>query len=306
MKDNVFEVRLCGDLVKDGNMPINDYIEHLNNITKLCKSANDVLNPGTRLDFKIDGNIKKGSIINVLIPVIHCVGLFVTTQTPYTFDDIINFLGLINDGRLGLLGFLEKKKDKKIISKIETKDGNTTYEFEGEGDVGNEFLEVSREVINLEKNKYVRANLKNTFEILERQGYEKIGFKRSNNSKKDYQYIDKKALESIKFINKNEEYINEKIYNAIVDIENVPPHKPDNKWQFREKVFGTYWAYIKDVEFLEYFKKNGIHPPFSLKVSIKLMEQYNKNGDLIKSNKEIVKVVDIIKLETQESFNMNK
>ena len=59
MEDNAFEVRLCGDMVKDGNMPLDDYINYLSNLTKLCKSANDVLNPGTKLDFRIDGNIKK-------------------------------------------------------------------------------------------------------------------------------------------------------------------------------------------------------------------------------------------------------
>lgn len=304
MEDNAFEVRLCGDMVKDGNMPLDDYINYLSNLTKLCKSANDVLNPGTKLDFRIDGNIKKGSIINVLIPIIHGIGVFAATQTPYSFNDIMTLLGFLNDGRMSLLEFLDKRKDKKIKSKIIKKDGNVTFEFEGEGDVGTEYLEVSREIINLEKNKQVRDGITNTLELLKREGYEKIGFKSNIANKADYQYVDKKSLESIKYVNKREDYTDVKTYNAIVDIENVPPLKPDNKWQFREKAFGSYWAYIRDPEFMEYFKKNGIQPPFSLKVTIKLIEQYNKNDELIKSSKEIIKVIEIIKLETQEPLNL--
>ena len=176
--------------VNDGTIPISDYIEYLNGISNLCKCTNALLNPGTNLEVRIDANIKKGSIINTLSMLIQGVGLFTNTQTSYSLNDIFNMLGIVGKYGTSLISLLKLKKDKKIKSVIELSDEKLKLEFEGNGDIDNAYVTVSKEVMRLYNDKSIRENLEKSVNILSKDGYDSIGFKRPN--AKEYNYIDKK------------------------------------------------------------------------------------------------------------------
>lgn len=297
--DNVYEIRLYGEAVKNGTIVIDDYIEYLIGISNLCKNANSFLNPGTNLEVKIDSNIKKGSIINTLTMIIQGIGLFTNTQTPYKIEDILSMLGIIESYGTSLIKLLCLKKNNKIESVLELSDDKFKLTFSGEGNIQETYATVSKEVLSLYKHKQTRENLEKSVKILTKEGYEGIGFKQANSSA--YHYIDKNISKYLSSNTSSDEII-DNLYEAIVEIENVPPTKLDNKWRFKEKTGDAYWAYIKDENFKNNVKQNGLLPPFLLKVIIRKSEKYDENNNLLKVDKEIIKVIEIFQNPIQKNL----
>ena len=180
-----YNIRLTGAKVEDGNIPIEDYLEYLNGINKICKSANDILNPNTNLEIKINSNIEKGSIINNVDFLVYGCALFATTQLPYSINDILDIIGFIGDG-FSLIKLLLTQKDNTIKSIIEIDNEHCRVEFEGKN-TEKAYIEVAKSVIELYKNKRVRQDLEQSTKILKKEGFNSLGFKKASN--KEYKYL---------------------------------------------------------------------------------------------------------------------
>lgn len=295
---DTYNIKITGDNVDNGNIQVDDYIEYLQNINELCKSANEVLNPNTTLEIKINSNIEKGSIINLVQIGISGFALFAGTQLPYPINNLLELIGLIGQEGQGLIQLLLAKKGNKIKSSIDIDDTHCRIEFEGENSEQS-YVEVFKDAIKLYADKNVRETLDNGTKILSKQGYNKIGFKKSTDN--DYKYIEKDNIVHLKYDNYEEERIVTKIYTTTVDIETIPPTKLDNKWKFKEKDFQSYWAYVKDEEFKNDIKENGLLPPFSLRVQIRQTDKY-LNNLLIETEKSIIKVIESLKPSIQQKM----
>jgi len=293
-----YNIKIAGNNVNEGSMRIDDYVDYLQNINNLCKSANELLNPGTFLAMKVNSNIEKGSIINLVQIGIHGTALFAGTQLPYPIDNLLELLGLVKQESIGLIQFLLAKKNNRIKSIIDIDDNHCRIEFEGDN-AENAYIEVVKDVIKLYSDKNVRTNLDSSTKILSREGYDEIGFKKP--TEKDYNYIQKDNVVHLKYDTYDEEKIVTKTYTSTVDIESVSPTKLDNKWRFKEPSFEPYWAYLNDDDFKRQVKEKGLLPPFSLKVQIKQTDRYI-NEKIIATHKEIIKVIEPIKQPFQTSL----
>lgn len=286
---DLYNIRIAGNRVTNGNIPIEDYTQYLQSVNQLCQSANNILNPFSKLNIQVNSNIEHGSIINSIGFILKGVGLFTGVPVPYPTEDILSLLGLLEENGGGLIQFLLSKGDNEIDTILDIDDKHVRVHFKGKN-AGKEYIETTKEVISLYRDKNVRDNLEKSTEILSKDGYDMIGFKRK--SDKEYNYIDKSNIMHLK-ANENEEIqLNTKIYTTVVDIESITLSKLDNKWKFKENGYAPYWAFVKDEEFKEEIKKNGIKPPFSLKVQIKQVDTYSDNR-VIHVEKEIIKVEQI-------------
>lgn len=294
-----YNIKIAGDKVNEGNIQLEDYLEYLQSINNLCKSANDLLNPNTSLELKINSNIEKGSIINLIQIGISGFALFAGTQIPYPIDTVLELLGLISQEYAGLIQLLLAKKDSKIKSVIDIDDKHCRVEFEGKNSE-QAYIEVAKDVIKLYADKNIRETLDAGTKILTRPGYNKIGFKKSKDE--EYQYIEKDNVIHLKYDNYEEERVVTKLYTTTVDIESVPPTKLDNKWRFKESNNNqSYWAFVKDEDFKNQVREKGLLPPFSLRVQIQLTEKY-MNNILIEVEKDILKVLESIEPPVQQKF----
>ncbi len=283
---DLYNIRIAGNEVTNGNMLIEDYTQYLQNINQLCQSANSILNPGYELNIQVNSNIEHGSMINLVRFIVKGVGLFTGASVPYTSEDILALLGLLEENGKGLIQLLLSKGDSEIESIMDIDGERVKVQFKGKN-AGKEYVETTKEVLNLYKDKNVRDNLEKTTDILSKEGYDKIGFKRDRDKK--YNYIDKGNIIHLKSDDDVEIQLNTKIYTTIVDIEYITLTNLNNKWKFKENNTPSYWAYVKDEKFKEDIKKNGIKPPFSLKVQIKQTDTYSDNR-IIQVEKEIIKV----------------
>lgn len=293
-------VRLKGQAVKDGEIDIDNYLEYLSGISELCKAVNNYVNPGSDLEVKVHYTIEKGSIINLLRLAIKTAGIFTGMDLNYSIEDLLAFIGLIDEKTTGLIQLLKKQQNKKLKGKIELSDGKVQFHFDGENS-SEEIVQVTQKVAELFQNAEIRKKTSNSVKILKKDGFEQIGFKTVKN--KDYNYIDKRDVPYLDYKQNIKEQMYS-IYEATIVMFNIPAGNVDNRWRFQEGNGPTYfWAYVKDENFKATVKREGFKPPFTLRVKIKKEQKIDENGAVIEVEKEILEVLEIIELPQQSKLN---
>lgn len=284
-------LKVTGENVENGTMSIDDYVDYLKGVSELLQTTNTFLNTGLNLEVKIHSSVTKGSIENTLELLVSGSALFSQLSQSYSINDMLSILGLTRDGVMGLIQLLNLQKKRKVKIITELSEDKCRLEFEGENCSEQTAVEISKKLFNVWRNRSIRQSVYKSMKILNKPGYEKIGFK--DPKTKDYDYIDRSEVGNYDYNFTDESYVGGRIYTSTVYFESIPIGRLTNKWTLKEHDGEQFNAHIRDEKFLNQVKTNGVTPPFSAKVRIKETCEKNIDGVEISKTRDIAEVLEI-------------
>lgn len=243
MSETSFEVVFDGPGVEGGRMPVRDFAPALLALGDLFVEASAVVHPGQPpAALKIRAT-KRGSFsIDLVLEAPKIWDEFVTLFNSGPVNAIVNFRDLIIGGA-GLYWFIKKAEAEKIkkreasldpaMIRVEFEDGTTA--------------EVPADLLHLYDNVRIRQRVRETVEPVNRDGVERLEFRRDHEVSVEVQRDDVKAyeppeLEEIPLLDQETQ--------MVLSIASVV-FTEGNKWRFTDGEQRTFPAAIDDAEFIK-------------------------------------------------------
>lgn len=289
MRDSCsIKISYDGDSLQSGKMPVRELAPSLMAFAEAMEEAYKQLSNGeAELTIYVDSNFEKGSFnvnIELVSSIIRELINFFSSKPVTALISFVTILGLLIKG-------IQKIRGRQI-KKARGKEGNIIIELED----GEEIL-LDPEVFQLYRNVRVRSKLRDTLQPLQKSDISSISI-----IDKEDKEIAKVTKEQIGYFDigekEGEEKLNEFPFEKVYSIVSVS-FKEDNKWRLNDGT-STIYAIMKDGIFLQQMETDKIS--FSkhdlLKVMMNEIQTRNQDNQL-KSEYEIIKVIELIKAPTQ-------
>lgn len=265
MKSKQFQLKYCGVAVENGEMDVRELAPALLAVDRFFNEANTIVHGGnTRIDVKVKGSIKKGSIWVDLVALVNDHGQPVID---FVTSDGLDALERLFNWSLGTWAAVKAIGNR--LPKIIEDDDLVTVEVDGIT------LKMSWEEYKLLQDIRFREALYDIVKPLELEGVDSVAMGDGENIQRA------KKADVQQFIppTVNEEKLEPTEYTAMLRII-APVFKPGSKWKFSEGET-PFWARITDPIFNQrvFSRKERFEYGDFLSARV-MMEQFIEDGDI--------------------------
>ena len=292
-------VAYTGEAVNDGTMDVNELAPALMALSNLIAETNQTLNnDGSKIEVRVSAHFERGSfemVLNLVRTLSQQIKLFFS-ESGYTLEQMLNELGLASTlSGINLLELIRRLKGKQP-ERIERIDENKVRVIFEENKI-----EVSIGVLKLFKSERIKTQIERAIHPLKNEGVDSVEFRDADN-KEVKEKITSDETEYFSSFAQGEE-LQELIskQKLMVKIVNISFER-GLKWRFDDGET-KFYAEVKDEKFLDAVDEGRIF--FSsgdVIVAEVETKQQHLNGELRKSTKTIIKVIQINKKAERVNF----
>ncbi len=283
-----FHVVYDGRALDEHLMDVRDLSPAMLAISDLLTHTNKELN-GDKLEIqlKVRANFKAGSFGIEFIEMLSWVGQIrdmLISNNAMALANASGILGLIGFfGGKGLIQLYQKLKGKPPVKIEESVEGTKVYYSE------TEFLEVSKDVLRLYRNRTIAADIKKMLEPLSKDGIDAFYVVKDTNKAEPELFISENELPYFEYQN-IEDDLGENITETYLQIDSLT-FKEKNKWKFSygESAIS---ALILDEEFLQHIDSGELRFGKGDLLKVKLRTTQKIAHGKLKIDYEIIKVLE--------------
>lgn len=306
MSDTVtFQVTYDGPALAANEMDVRELAPALVAIADMLEEANKVIN-GDQASVKVNvrGSFKSGSFSIEFAVIYDWLKNLLSSLNSDGVNGAVNLitlLGLGYGGTRGVLSLIQKLRGRQIkqVSEID----QNRVEFIIEDDT-QERIVVEKNVVKLFRNLKIRQSIEQAvYEPLSKDGI--TAFQAGPSKDNAAISINKIELEYFKSPPAIDQPLSASVADAHLQIVNIA-FREDNKWRFtRGSGEGAFFALIRDDEFLRRVERDEIRFSRSDILKVKLRTIAKQTDEGLKTEYEIVEVLDHITSARQLPLPMN-
>ncbi|QEL55479.1 hypothetical protein [Chromobacterium paludis] len=285
MKHENFRITYDGPALQTHEIDVRVLAPALLAVGDVLEHANRVLNDGrAKVSVNVKGSLKTGSV-NIDFALVqgflsHAVDLLTGKEVTATLA-LMSFLGIsAKDGLNSVIKVIRWTRGR-AVHKIETEEGKATLYIDEES------LEVELEVLELIRDYELRRALEAMLEPLEREGIDTFAV---GTDKEVYEVIKKDQVAWFKSPPPASISLDSNTYLKSVQIERIE-FSEANKWRFFDGS-SSFYATIADLEFINRIALNEATFSRGDTLRVEIEEKQRLDGDKLKSEYTILKVLD--------------
>lgn len=293
-----FGLKYDGEALADNAIDVNDLAPALMSLSDLIQEANKIANQerGGTISLKVKA-ISPGSF-NVDIQALQsgwdAAADLLTGRNVTAIAQLLALLGIPGTwlGLIQIYRFLKGRKPEKV----EKKDESTIVIY----NESHEHITINQIEYNFYLSPTMRKSLYKVLKPLEKEGIDTVEF--SDKSGKSTKVI-KPELGYYQPSAEEDEPLQEVVRDTYVNVSHVWLDNEAGKWKFKEGNTVSWNALISDQDFLKKLIKGEVSISGADTLKVKVKQTQYRTGDEIKSEYEILQVIEHIKGAQQISMN---
>jgi len=285
MKHENFRITYDGPALQSHEIDVRVLAPALLAVGDLLEHANRVINDGrAKVAVNVKGSLKTGSV-NIDFAVVqgfltHAVDLL-TGKEVTAAATLMALLGFsVKDGFTSVIKVIRWAKGR-AIRRVETGEGTATLFIDDES------LNVELEVLELIRDYELRRAIEAVLDPLEREGIDTFAV---GTDSAVHEVIKKEQISWFKSPPPASVTLDTNTYHKSVQIERIE-FSEANKWRFFDGS-GSFYATITDIEFLDRIAMNEASFSRGDTLRVEIEEKQRLDGDKLKSEYTILKVLD--------------